>query len=111
MTCTNTTAANSQGYSRAGGDKANCLLPPAPLMAAPNGYIGVGECPTVIIALATVADSDPLLAGMFFAGVVECRRPVVEVAVIVQNAGEKKNWTVWATRDPLPVAGEGVVVQ
>lgn len=65
----------------------------------------------MVIALATLADGDPLLAGLLFAGVVECSWSVVEVTVAVQNAGEKKDWTVWAIGDPLSVAGKRVLAQ
>lgn len=65
----------------------------------------------MVIALATSADGDPLLAGLLFAGVVGRSRSVVQVAVAVQDAGQKKDWTVWAIGDPLSVAGKRVLAQ
>jgi hypothetical protein len=51
------------------------------------------------------------LAGLFFAGVVECRWPVVEVAVLVQDAGEQQDGALGAIGDPFPVSSQGVVPQ
>lgn len=65
----------------------------------------------MFVAVTTCADCDSLLAGLFFAGVVECRWSVVEVAVLVKDAGEKKDWTVGAIGDPFPVSSQGVVPQ
>ena len=59
----------------------------------------------------TRADSNPLLVGVGFAGVVERGRPVFKIAVLVEDAGKKQNWAMRAGGNPLAVAGEGVVSQ
>ena len=65
----------------------------------------------MLVAVPTSSDCDSLLAGLFFAGVVERSWPVLELAVLVEDAGEKQDGAVRAIGDPLPVAGQGVVPQ
>ena len=57
-------------------------------MCATYGGIGIGELPSVGVAAVACADSNSLLAGLFFAGVVERSWSVLELAVLVQDAGE-----------------------
>ena len=63
------------------------------------------------VAAVACADSNSLLAGLFFAGVVERSRSVVELAVLVEDAGEKQDGALRAGGDPFPVSGQGVVSQ
>ena len=65
----------------------------------------------MLVAVNTCSDCDSLLAGLFFAGVVERSWPVLELAVLVEDAGEKQDGAVRAIGDPLPVSGQGVVSQ
>ena len=65
----------------------------------------------MFVTLGACADSDPLLVGLGFAGVIERSRSVVKIAVLVEDAGEKQDWAVGAGGDPLAVAGKGVVSQ
>ena len=88
----------------------NCLLTGS-LMATSRSGIAVGQSPSVIIAAVARADSNPLLVGVGFAGVVERGRPVFKIAVLVEDAGKKQNWAMRAGGNPLAVAGEGVVSQ
>lgn len=80
-------------------------------MCATYGGIGIGELPSVGVAAVACADSDSLLAGLFFAGVVEGSGPVLELAVLVEDAGEKQDGALRAIGDPFPVSGQGVVSQ
>ena len=80
-------------------------------MCATYGGIGIGELPSVGVAAVACADSNSLLAGLFFAGVVERSRSVVELAVLVEDAGEKQDGALRAGGDPFPVSGQGVVSQ
>lgn len=57
------------------------------------------------------SNGDSLLAGLFFAGVIECGWPVVEVVVFVDDAGEQEDGAVWAGGDPVAVTGESVIAQ
>lgn len=65
----------------------------------------------MFVAVTTCSDCDSLLAGLFFAGVVERSWSVLELAVLVKDAGEKQDGAMGAIGDPFPVSSKGVVPQ
>lgn len=65
------------------------------------------------MVVAGPATGDILLLVFVFklACVVEGSGPVRQVSVVVEDACEESDGFVWFVRDPVAVAGQGVVVQ
>ena len=80
-------------------------------VGAAGGNVGVGEQPALLIAVFAGQSDLALLCDFGFASVIDGSRAVLEVSVVVEDAGEEPNRFAGAVRDPVAVAGEGVVVQ
>ncbi|ORM35525.1 hypothetical protein BFL43_09400 [Williamsia sp. 1135] len=80
-------------------------------MPTAGAYVGVGEQPALVIAAFTRQLGLALVGNFGFTRVVDGSRTILEVAVVVEDAGEQGDGFVGVVGDPVAVAGQGVVAQ